>query len=103
MKRGDQVRRFATTEGAREQGSKGAREQGSGGAREQGSEGAGERGSRKADKFFSLAHSLTRSLALLRDGGAGGLPCGDAFRGGYQGRQRLGQRFCRTSRNFGAR
>jgi len=56
MQGGDPMRRFTTTEGAREQGTKGA----------------GERGSRKADKFFSLAHSLTRSLALLRDGGAGG-------------------------------
>src|SRR5205807_7149865 len=64
MQGGDPMRRFTTTEGAREQGTKGAGEQESKGAREQGSKGARERGSAGAERRTSFFLSLTLSLAL---------------------------------------
>src|SRR5437660_3804264 len=64
MQGGDPMRRFTTTEGAREQGTKGAGEQESKGAREQGSRGARERGSAGAERRTSSFLSLTLSLAL---------------------------------------
>src|SRR5205807_275368 len=64
MQGGDPMRRFTTTEGAREQGTKGAGEQESKGAREQGSKGARERGSAGAERRTSSFLSLTLSLAL---------------------------------------
>src|SRR5438309_4624261 len=60
MQGGDPMRRFTTTEGAREPRGQGAREQGSEGARERGSAGA----ERRTSFFLSLTLSLALSLCF---------------------------------------